>query len=168
MEVKYNNHQKTCKYCLSNLPYNKRRNDFCNQSCAAKYNNLGGCRRGKSKPLCPNCGKKIRNGLHTGLCRKCWNKHNMENMISGGKLIKSTTLRKYYVSIRGHKCEECKNTEWNEKPIPLNAHHINGNTCDNRPENVKILCPNCHAQTPNYCSKNRGNGKFKVTRVLKN
>lgn len=48
------------------------------------------------------------------------------------------------------KCECCGNTEWLGYPIPLELHHINGNTTDNRIENLLILCPNCHAQTDTY------------------
>jgi len=33
--------------------------------------------------------------------------------------------------------------------------HINGDPMDNRLENLRILCPNCHAQTPTWCAGNR-------------
>ena len=40
-------------------------------------------------------------------------------------------------------------------PIPLELDHINGNNGDNRLENLRLLCPNCHALTPTYRSKRR-------------
>lgn len=52
---------------------------------------------------------------------------------------------------RPYKCEECKNTgEWNGKALILQNDHRDGNRMDNRPENVRFLCPNCHSQTPNF------------------
>lgn len=51
------------------------------------------------------------------------------------------------------KCEKCGNTIWNEKPIPLQLHHIDGDRTNNMLENLQVLCPNCHAQTENFCGK---------------
>ena len=48
------------------------------------------------------------------------------------------------------KCSVCHNTEWMEQKIPLELDHINGLTNDCRIENLRLLCPNCHAQTPTY------------------
>lgn len=53
-----------------------------------------------------------------------------------------------------HKCTICNNTEWNGQPIPIQIDHINGEHTDNRIENLRFLCPNCHAQTDTYCGKN--------------
>ena len=53
-----------------------------------------------------------------------------------------------------HKCYNCGITEWNGKPTPIELEHINGDRCDNRLENLTILCPNCHAQTSTYRGKN--------------
>ena len=57
--------------------------------------------------------------------------------------------------IKLHVCESCRLVEWQDKPIPLELHHINGNNRDNRLENLLLLCPNCHALTEHYRGKNK-------------
>jgi hypothetical protein len=57
--------------------------------------------------------------------------------------------------IKDNVCEECGITEWMGNPISFELHHVNGNGSDNRLENIKFLCPNCHAQTLNYRGKNK-------------
>lgn len=54
-----------------------------------------------------------------------------------------------------HKCYQCNRKTWNKKPIPIALDHINGVRNDNRLDNLRILCPNCHAQTDTYCGKNK-------------
>jgi protein-arginine kinase activator protein McsA len=44
--------------------------------------------------------------------------------------------------------------EWNGQPLRLQIDHINGNPVDNRQENLRFLCPNCHSQTINFGTKN--------------
>jgi hypothetical protein len=52
-------------------------------------------------------------------------------------------------------CSECSGVEWQGAPIPLEIDHINGDHSDNRLENLRLLCPNCHAQTPTYRGRNK-------------
>lgn len=53
-----------------------------------------------------------------------------------------------------HVCSICKLSEWNEKPIPLEIDHIDGCHTNNTYENLRAICPNCHAQTDTYKGKN--------------
>ena len=72
------------------------------------------------------------------------------------KYIQSHKLKQKLIEegIKEHCCEICKLTEWNGQPIPIELDHINGVNSDNRLENLRILCPNCHAQTPTHAGKN--------------
>ena len=54
-----------------------------------------------------------------------------------------------------YKCAICGNIgEWNGKQLVLQLDHINGDHFDNRLENLRFLCPNCHSQTETFGSKN--------------
>ena len=47
--------------------------------------------------------------------------------------------------LKEDKCEDCGNSYWNNKKLPLELHHINEDPNDNRITNLQILCPNCHS-----------------------
>jgi hypothetical protein len=64
-------------------------------------------------------------------------------------------LRLIRLGLKTPECETCHNTEWMGKSIPIELDHINGDHLDNRLENLRILCANCHAQTPTYSGRNR-------------
>lgn len=77
----------------------------------------------------------------------------------GTRRIEAFRLRRALrESGRDYHCEACGlGGEWQGKPLHLEVDHINGHHYDNRPENLRYLCPNCHSQTPTYGSQSNGN-----------
>jgi hypothetical protein len=52
------------------------------------------------------------------------------------------------------RCAECgTGPSWRGKPLILEIDHVNGDLTDNRHENVRYVCPNCHATTQSYCRR---------------
>ncbi|GAC1611989.1 MAG: hypothetical protein NVS3B26_30420 [Mycobacteriales bacterium] len=64
-------------------------------------------------------------------------------------------LRKALLELgRAHLCAVCGlGPMWLDKPLTLIIDHVDGNWLDNRPANVRFLCPNCHAQTASWCRR---------------
>jgi hypothetical protein len=85
-------------------------------------------------------------------------KFNIDEILIKDSPYKSTySLKKrlYNEGLKIKKCEECSIIEWNNKIITFELDHINGNSSDNRIENLRILCPNCHSQTPTFRNNKR-------------
>ena len=72
-------------------------------------------------------------------------------------------VRKYLRNTRGTACEQCG---WDEHhPSDGNSlteiDHIDGNAENNKPENLMILCPNCHSMTLTFRSRNKNSKRIR-------
>ncbi|MFW6246982.1 MAG: hypothetical protein ACOC22_02275 [bacterium] len=97
-------------------------------------------------------------GWNVGLKHKPNKKRQLSEILVKDSDFMSThklRIRLIDEGVKKHQCEKCKLTNWLNVPIPLELNHINGVNNDNRIENIELLCPNCHALTPNYRGKNK-------------
>ena len=83
---------------------------------------------------------------------------SLDEVLRRGSKISTTDLRLRLLrdGVLAHRCACCGLSEWQGRPIPLELDHINGDRTDNRLENIRLLCPNCHAQTDTYRGRNIG------------
>ena len=97
-------------------------------------------------------GKLWNKGKHT-VCNPA---KPLKEILKEDSIYQSYKLAKRLIKegIKESKCECCNLSKWQNKPIPLELHHINGIHSDNRLENLQLLCPNCHALTDSYRGKN--------------
>ena len=63
--------------------------------------------------------------------------------------------RLFKANLKENKCEICHIRSWNDKEISCELDHIDGNRKNHILRNLRILCPNCHSQTPTFRSKKR-------------
>ncbi len=165
----YDKSPNRCKHCNSPLSYKERHKIFCDNSCAASYNNV----RREKKPLnyCRNCGKEIKRGSKfcCNICQHDFHaKERVDKWLTTGELLISSSgqigrkqyVRDYIIKEQEGKCGICGIREvWNAKPLTFILDHISGDSTDNTRKNLRLVCSNCDSQLDTYKAKNRGNGR---------
>lgn len=112
--------------------------------------------------LCAECGTKLitrQNKFCSSDCRADYNfKKRMENNQPPPN-AGSQAIKRWLYKERGFGCEVCGLDEWMEQPIPIELHHIDGNSDNNSFDNLQLICPNWHALTDTYKTRNTGDGR---------
>lgn len=105
---------------------------------------------------CKKCGGKPKKGCF--YCKEC-SPGMAPRRKEWGESNSPTVIKRLLIEDSGYVCSSCKHSEWLGKQIPLEADHIDGNSNNNDKSNLRLLCPNCHAVTPTYKSKNKNSGR---------
>ena len=152
---------KECKEC-GKLTENKT---YCSRSCNAIGNNKNNNRwknfetkKKTQKRICDNCNTEYYGQNERFCSNECRYSFTEKQIIEGNGF--RIAVRNYLIR-KKNCCFICGITDWNEKPISLEMDHIDGNCKNNRLENVRLLCPNCHSQTDTFRVKNKGNSSRK-------
>lgn len=121
---------------------------------------------------CLNCGKECifsRNKTNKYCDTKCQQEYQYKTYItewqqgtqsgSKGQGDVSGYVRRYLFEKYENKCCKCGIDSWHGEPLSLEVEHKDGDSSNQTEENLILLCPNCHSQTPTYKSKNKGKGR---------
>lgn len=127
-----------CKLCSKTKNQQDLRSDRHYDECEC------GNRKCKKSPTCKVCLRYKHEELFIADCS------------IPRKIVKRAIIRDKVIP---HECQECGNAgEYNGRPLTLQLDHINGVNNDNRIENLRFLCPNCHSQTDTFCGGNKSSG----------
>jgi hypothetical protein len=115
---------------------------------------------------CLRCSRDVFNAKGTAgkyCSNKCQHEHQhyerVDSWLKNNTKIGKSTARRYLTETTSYKCSCCNLDSWLGNSIVLEIDHTDGNPFNNRPENLRWICPNCHSQTPTYKNRNKGNGR---------
>lgn len=107
-------------------------------------------------------------GMNRGLRKKAFNKMTKEHLFEcyltdkPSRRTCNNNIKNWLfdLGIKEKICDNCKcDDEWMNQKLVLQLDHIDGNNSNNKIENLRILCPNCHSQTHNYAGRKNKNGR---------
>ena len=83
-------------------------------------------------------------------------RRSLESILRRGAFYQSNKLRKRLLreGVLQPVCSSCGGNEWLGGPMPLELDHVDGDKTNNQLDNLRMICPNCHALTPTYRGKN--------------
>ncbi len=152
---------KICPQCRTALIYENRHYNYCSLSCGATHR----IRPGKAKRSisCQFCHKPT-SYKNTKYCSSACQREEEYNLktkplIMEGRVSVPTTLKRFLKREGKDECYTCGTTHWQGEKLSLQLDHVDGNASNNLPENMRLLCPNCHSLTPSFTGKNRGFGR---------
>jgi len=79
----------------------------------------------------------------------------LERLLAESKSRWSIKRRLLEAGLLHNRCDECGISTWRGLPLSIQLHHRNGLRNDHRIENLTMLCPNCHSQTPTFAARNK-------------
>lgn len=139
---------------------------YCSQRCSALKLNFSK----KKFKKCHNCNNNIssRNKYCSQKCQQLFQRNEIYKKIENNDYQFSDvkTYKNYLIEKHGEKCMIC---EWKEVnplsgKIPIELHHVDGNSDNNKLENLQLLCPNHHALTKSWKVLNSGAGRYSKRR----